>query len=556
MKKRYYVVVLATVAVILSIVLYYCSLINLCGNIKIVVLNQDQVSLDSAKVFGVGGLNSKTMLNLESNAFVASDSHFFKGLEIDFTKHNSTTPIRLKVFDKSNLLICDTVLVAGKVHRLSSFKTNVSFLEKSIFIIITILTNKVMLVLYFVVLIIGIFYLLYRRINRYSFMLLCISFVFAIIPIIQLAYYFEFRMSSGFFAMCSAFLFIVAIFVRNNMSPKRKNFVLVLSSSFFSIFLVELILRISGLLSTDFEKRFGYYESVSEQNEIRPFWTHKEYYDYTLANSEFSFVRESNSLGLSDDESKLYESSDHQLILALGDSFTEGDGAHADSTWLKFLEHQFINDSIFNLCFFNAGVCGSDPVYEYKLLDKKLLEFNPDIVVVSFGNELTDLICRGGKERFKAMKPALKGHWWETIYSASHLFRLIVHKFFGYNDLLISQKDYNQQKIKALDDLKIAIDDFDKLAKRKGFKLVIVFYPLKDEVINKTYDYNQELLDYANDKGIICVDLLNYYVSNGINSSNIHNYYWEQDGHHKAAGYEVYAEGVYPKIKALINQPL
>ena len=69
-------------------------------------------------------------------------------------------------------------------------------------------------------------------------------------------------------------------------------------------------------------------------------------------------------------------------VLAIGDSFTEGDGAVVDSCYPvllgKFLNSP--NDST-GYEILNAGTCGSDPVYGYQNLQDRLCNYRPDVVL-------------------------------------------------------------------------------------------------------------------------------------------------------------------------------
>ena len=81
---------------------------------------------------------------------------------------------------------------------------------------------------------------------------------------------------------------------------------------------------------------------------------------------EFSFRHSYNSFGLRDVEFVPKADNSDYLILALGDSFTEGIGTNQDSTWLKFLcnrlKYQYGNREIIG---YNGGSAGSDPFFEF-----------------------------------------------------------------------------------------------------------------------------------------------------------------------------------------------
>jgi hypothetical protein len=346
-------------------------------------------------------------------------------------------------------------------------------------------------------------------------------------------------------------LMLYHILLKNNRELRTK-MLTVFGSMFFSYILFEIVLRIFGVGATYYEKRFGYFESVKTQNEITNYCKYKADSTHFLHSDEFNYIRNTNSLGLTDILPEKNRPENQKLLIALGDSFTEGDGTHKDSTWLKFLEYKYSTNDSIEFKFFNAGVCGSDPIYEFKLLKDELLFYNPDLVIVSYGYETTDIIIRGGKERFEKMEVAIHEHWWQPIYTNSFVFRLIIHRILGYNDLLILKSEYIDAERNALEILKESLLDFKLLSEEENFELLVVFIPNKYEIINADYKYNDILYEFSIDNNINSFDLLDYYLNIvGITESNYADYFWKEDGHHNAAGYEKYAEGVLWKLEQI-----
>jgi lysophospholipase L1-like esterase len=339
-------------------------------------------------------------------------------------------------------------------------------------------------------------------------------------------------------------------FLLRKNHEKRKNILTSVTSVIITLFVAEIILRLMGYNATYFEIRESYYKSIYESNAIRDYHTHIENSTHYLQAKEYSYNRKTNSLGLSDEELKL--DTTKQLIIALGDSFTEGDGAHSDSTWIKFLEREYNSNEKHNYKFFNAGVCGSDPFYEYRLLKDKLIEYQPEIVIVGYGYDLNDIVIRGGMERFGNYDIVLKEHWWEVIYKHSFTFRLFIRNILGYNDLLLTEDEYTTEKDRALKQLIESIDLFSELSKENGFELLIVFYPQKKELAKGKFHSNYILIEYCKKNKIHNLDLLAYYKNDlTIREEDIEDYYWKIDGHHNARGYEIFAKGVYSKLKEM-----
>jgi lysophospholipase L1-like esterase len=198
----------------------------------------------------------------------------------------------------------------------------------------------------------------------------------------------------------------------------------------------------------------------------------------------------------------------------------------------------------------NAGVCGSDPYFEYILLKEKLLKFKPDLVLVAVNNsDLTDILLRGGMERFRSdgtlqYNPA---PWWEPIYATSHISRLFFTAM-GYNDLLIKRNGHNYSDSEAK--LIEIIRNFNSLSKQENFKFILIFHPHKTDIDRKTSKLDGVIKQINSEKELEVLNLLTYFIEKEkIDSSNSQNYYWVKDGHHNAKGYAAFARGVEWKLK-------
>jgi len=349
-------------------------------------------------------------------------------------------------------------------------------------------------------------------------------------------------------------LFFSLLLIRRKRHNKLTNAILFLSALIFAITIAEICLRLFHINYSYSESRFGYYKSIFDQKII----TNNSFYEpnsiHYLEAKEFYYKRATNTLGLSDKEPKQFKEANDYIIIGLGDSFTEGDGAHSDSTWLKFLEMNMPDTDSINYEWINAGICGSDPFYEYKLLKDKLLSYNPDLVIINYGNDLDDIIFRGGMERFDTKEIAINKKIWEPVYIFSFLYRTIIHEICGYNYLLLSKSEYEQEKQRAINQLKVSLLNFKKLSEEYNFELLIVFHPMIKDIDENRYKDNcfDQLINFSVENNINYIDLLKYYCEvENISSKNSQNYYWVYDGHHNAAGYEKFANGVHWKLKQM-----
>ena len=349
------------------------------------------------------------------------------------------------------------------------------------------------------------------------------------------------------------YLLILSIKLLFHLKFSTANLKLTFASLAVCLTIIESILLCTGYKSTFLEKRFkNYYESPFKVKNNS--WYHVWTKNHFLSAGEYSFFRSVNSLGLSDKEHPLEKNENEYRIIGLGDSFTEGDGTHMDSTWLKFLEKKLKAQNLNkDVRFINAGVCGSDPFYEYKLLNDKLLAYNPDMVILCLNStDIFDVFYRGGMERFKEDGTVVysKPPSFEPLFAISRISRLFIQKILHYNEMLIKKHSNSielaEEKIFQLLLL------FQNLSITKNFKLLIVFNPLDAEVINGYTPMYNIIARLQNQTNIPHVDLLEYFIKNTqINKNNYTCYYWKNDGHHNAKGYELFAEGICWKLNEL-----
>ncbi|MDD2385276.1 MAG: GDSL-type esterase/lipase family protein [Bacteroidales bacterium] len=539
---------------------FYVQRTNIYGELKIYV-TQDSVSInDRTDCYGVSVFGRKFSLMRSYGYFSYPKEWYFNHLEISIVGINSITPINILIKDTNDkILLNKNFCCIDNIH-ISELSNNYTFFDK-LFKVNWLSKEKIRIIILIIIfyiastmLLVFLVYFKKDKLKNLIVVLIVLCFLFYFILFFQVYIQRKLFIWSGFWLIFAIFF---AIFLILNVAIKlsfrnKQNLLTLIASVFIGILLAEILLRIFGVNLSGFEKRFGYYESIQYQNRIVNYYVRTENSTYSFQNTEFDFFRKSNSIGLSGEDIKEKKDSNEYLIIALGDSFTEGDGAHADSTWPKFLEQKMPKKDSLSFRFINAGISGSDPVYEYRLLKDKLLVYKPNLVIVAYGCEMEDMLLRGGEERFDKMQTAIKKHWWQPVYAVSFVCRLFVHNLFGYNELLIPKQEIIKAKGKAISDLKKTIIQFRELSKDYKFELLIVFYPVKYETDTGKFIYNSLVLEYANMQGVVCLDLLEYYREiENIDASDSQKYYWEIDGHHNAAGYKKFANGVLWKLKQM-----
>ncbi len=327
------------------------------------------------------------------------------------------------------------------------------------------------------------------------------------------------------------------------------------------LLVLELFLRFgTDQYATHRERAKGAsYRSINRHTGRSSLNVHKPNIDLKRKRHEFTHSRQTNSLGLSEKEISPEKVNGEYRIITLGDSFTEGIGALYEQTWVKVMERKlsaFIPGR--TITTINAGISGSDVVYEYMLLKEILLDYDPDLVVVATNSsDINDIIIRGGMERFQPDGTIRAGHTapdWEWIYGISYIFRSIVHELLDYNKILIKEKDVPGRKLKAIGNIVATTTLFSKLADDRDFDFLLVVHPSRSTVKRGHHSDRMVTLTAGlkNLLDIEMIDVLEQWQESGvIAAENAESIYWPLDGHHNSEGYRLLGEAVADRIMEL-----
>ena len=367
------------------------------------------------------------------------------------------------------------------------------------------------------------------------------------------------------------FVFKILIDRLYNKTDQNINYQLILATIIITLFISELTLKYIVKTNLTYSEKNGgfFYNSMYKQRLLENFGRRYilKQNDIQLstrpANSidvlrkpEFTYTHTFNSLGLRDKEPILDTSI--TTIIGIGDSFTEGVGSPQDSSWLKLLEGNltriYPNKKMQTI---NAGQNGSDPISELLLLERRLIIYNPKIVIICINNsDISDVIIRGGKERFNnGTVKYSKGPWWEFFYSFSYIFRNITHSIFNLNYLLLTDKQNEIENKIAIEKLKESIvTDYKSLAIKYSFKLIVVFHPMQYELEQKNFMLQDLYSEVKKDTSILTVNLYNEYITLQKESQyNFKDLYWQTDLHHNSTGYKLWADILTQKIYPLVE---
>ncbi len=542
------------------IVFYYISKINFYGELEIIIKENKLNSTSDFDCYGITYTGNKIKLPLTDSIFVNDGSYYFSEIEIN-NKSKKSSQCEIIIISQGREFTIEQVLDNQQSIRISQNPNCGNLLDKvtKSGLLQAEYTKIALFLIILLACIIVICSLIIVKKPIFLIILITSTIFFFILLLVELLIKSHPGIWTGVWLSLISFCILLFLMIQNIQNIKKQaltNILLTCASLVLTITIAGMYLRLTHKYYNYSELRFGYYLSVYNQKIVLKNRFYKPLSKHYLEGKEFKYERNTNSFGLSDEELIIAKKDKDYLIIGLGDSFTEGDGAHSDSTWLKFLERKMPDTDSVDFKWINGGLCGSDPFYSYKLLKDKLLVFNPDLVIINYGNELTDVVIRGGIERFDSGKIAIDNKIWEPLYAVSFVFRLFVHDICGYNDLLLTNQVYEKEKHRAIEQLKISLLDFKELSEEHGFQLLIVFHPMKREIDEKKYDNvnncNYQLIEFAIANDINYVDLLQYYVEvEQISAKNSQNYYWVYDGHHNAAGYEKFANGVHWKLKQM-----
>ena len=564
--KIFLITISAAILICSIAAVFYVKSIKIYGNFSIYITDNGEYITDRFQIKGLTVFDREQILSGSDTILINSDKWWFKELHIIPLENSKANNAEIIITNENGKILLHEKLNNSNIFKIAELNYNHNFFSKIAeidfyrthakrFSIKILIIKSLQLFLVFILGLTILLLLIFSREKYPSVFLsillsgITISFIIILYHALWLNTIFVY---TGIFAIiCFLLLVLLILFVGISNKNRNKNRAILITTylSFFLIIL-ELYLRLFQINETSFELRNGYFENryyslIKGTDFNRPINA-----VVNFSSDEFNYERSTNSLGLSDREPPNQKNKNDFLIMALGDSFTEGGGAHADSTWMKFLERKISSQDTINYIFINAGMSSSDPIYQYFFFEKYLLHYKPDLVISTYGYDVDEVIVRGGRERFEKATSIDKYILSEKLYSLSFIYRYIIHDILKLNSLFFKPKDFEDRKKTAIMQIKENILYFDSLAKKNDFKLLIIFHPMKEEIIDGHYTDWDNVILFVNENNISNLDLLKYFINQEIiTEQNYTHYYWKIDGHHNSKGYKAFAEGIYKKLK-------
>ena len=343
---------------------------------------------------------------------------------------------------------------------------------------------------------------------------------------------------------------------------KRLRLALLILLPLGGLLLGELYLRGSQRYATWVEKNGKGYVSPYDDSGAQEVLALAPSTTTTMDQPEFHYEVRTNAEGLWDDAHPVEKPPREYRIVALGDSFTMGQGAAFEDTWLQVLERSLAKvPRPSKVRVISGGVAGSDPVYSLRLLERRLLKYQPDLVLqVVNGTDLGDIVARGGFERFLDSggvafrdPPAM-----ELLFGPSHLARAVLMTQFGYDFYVLRPDERAARNQESVEVILEAAQRLTALGSEHGFEVIYVVHPLRHQVFPTpdTVDplWELDLLGRLAKQGVPCYDLRPF-LQQRIPPLQVDDYFWPLDGHCNARGYALFAEGVGQRLTEVPGFP-
>ena len=315
------------------------------------------------------------------------------------------------------------------------------------------------------------------------------------------------------------------------------------------LFAMEILLRLSGAFKTASEKMgMGY---VSSYGEVHSSWynTHKP--DDTLVPpaSDFHYQFCTNNIGIRDKNYDYEKSDSIYRILVTGNSYVEGVGAPYDSTWPRLIEKELLARNL-KVEVIDAGISGSDVMFDYAFYRDKLHAYHPDLVIATMNN--SDYIYyafRGGMERFHKdgtvhYLPIPRS---DFFFHYSHLVRAILAIYQPLEGAYLSKNNYKSVANRATADFAKVIKAYHEEAAKNGAKFIFVVYPKKNDIGLSSFFIKNSLNNYAALSKILDDDsIANFNIIPAMKSKlegqKKQDFTYPHDGHFRPNGYSIMAQ--------------
>lgn len=268
---------------------------------------------------------------------------------------------------------------------------------------------------------------------------------------------------------------------------------------------------------------------------------------------EYNSEYKHNSEGFRDVEHTNTKPKGVYRILGLGDSFTYGQGAFVEETYLYRLE-KMLNERKGKhpkVEIIKAGIPRYFPEAERILLEHYGLKYNPDLILIGFlPNDVIDTFL--GIDSVKVsdkggyLLPKEVGKTGEWLYLHSHISRIILRKYISFKSRQFRFSEIYKPDGFHEKDWQTVESEYKKMIEiATNAHAQIIFVHIPQGIDDDFYFYPPlRLSKFSSENGVPFIDVLP-----ALKEASLHErLYWEKDGHCNSAGYRIIAEVIYSKL--------
>lgn len=299
----------------------------------------------------------------------------------------------------------------------------------------------------------------------------------------------------------------------------------------------------------------------------------------SIFNNEFFHSVKISKQGLREDRIYSKNNTSSFRIAVLGSSGMFGFGVESNETFSKILEKKLQQNGDYEVL--NFGVPAYSPDNELLLLMTKVVDYNPDIVIMEIPilNIASPLalfdVKNGGLVYSPVNAPSLQLRFRQFLMKHSHSWSFMVHAlnsntitkyfltkigiFVQERSTLFGQESYEsyKEKFKLQSAIVLKASEY---CKSRNISFLVVIEPMKEQVDERKFSETTKILpledfftidsmeedfyNYLSDKSIHAVKLSDKLKKENINNS----FFYEMDGHMNKKGHEIFAEIVYANL--------
>jgi hypothetical protein len=203
----------------------------------------------------------------------------------------------------------------------------------------------------------------------------------------------------------------------------------------------------------------------------------------------------------------------------------------------------------------NAGVPGSDPVFAWELLRRKMVKYQPDLVLdVVNTSDIADLVNRGGEERFTPdgwIRPPRK-NWLGKMAKHSHLLRAFLVGILGYSYDFLPMGEEKKREERSYAIIADMAEKMGALGRKKGFKFLMVVLPAYQEPKASRDDffeitYSGLIFKALQEKKLPVAELYTE-IHSRLGDLPLQEFMWPRDAHYNKRGYEIVGNALYAEL--------